>query len=126
GDVVVTGFSADANTYEDCYTAVYASSDDTLIWERRYSGSGGSDFYPTGLAVDARGNVIVTGFASLRRDGLPNYFTLKYSAEGQELWEKEYDGPGHKYDRAAGLVVDNYGDIIVAGTSDNESGDSDF
>jgi hypothetical protein len=61
GNVIVTGFSQKfPNSDYDYYTAKYAAADGALLWERRYDGPSHADS-PGGLAIDAEGNVAVTG-----------------------------------------------------------------
>src|SRR5678815_2807609 len=59
GNVAVTGW---INGYgsADYYTAKYSADNGTLLWEKRYDSHNGYD-YGYALAVDALGNVIVTG-----------------------------------------------------------------
>ena len=42
-------------------TIKYSGSDGSVIWQQRYNGPANSDDYPSALAVDARGKVVVTG-----------------------------------------------------------------
>lgn len=112
GDVAVTGSSDN-----DYYTAKYRGADGGLVWEVRYNSSGGVD-YPTSLAVDAGGNVVVTG-ASIGWRSEYDYYTAKYAgADGTLIWDKRYDGPvGGCPDAAAALAVDAEGNVVVTGSS---------
>src|SRR5262245_47268578 len=67
GNVVVAGNSYGTNS-TDCYTAKYAAADGALLWEKRYNGPANRDDLATAVAVDGRGNVVVTG-TSVGRDG---------------------------------------------------------
>jgi ribosomal protein S3 len=68
------------------------------------------------LAVDAAGNVYVTG-ASAGIDTDMDYATIKYTAEGAEAWVSRYNGPGNAADQAVGMAVDAVGNIYVTGQS---------
>nr|MBA3726504.1 hypothetical protein [Armatimonadota bacterium] len=69
------------------------------------------------LAVDAAGNVYVTGFSN-GAGGFPNdYATIKYDSNGNQLWVARYNGPGNSSDGASALAVDAAGNVYVTGTS---------
>src|SRR6185436_18219599 len=61
GNVVVTGSSWNPNFNSDYYTARYAAADGALLWERRYNGPANSHDGACAVALDGRGNVVVTG-----------------------------------------------------------------
>ena len=81
GNVVVTGSSDD-----DIRTLKYAAASGGLLWQHRYRGGGVGPESGRAIAVDARGNVAVTGrsFAAHVTGG--ELRTIKYSADGGELW----------------------------------------
>lgn len=81
GNVYVTGGSRGGGTYSDYATIKYYPNGDTN-WVRRYNGPGNSDDYANAIAIDASGNVYVTGSAG----------TIKYSASGDQLWIISWGG----------------------------------
>ena len=72
-------------------------------WVQRWSGTGTGDAGVAAMAVDFKGNVIVTGGA-INTNGYPDYdyVTIKYSKAGEPLWTNIYDGLGNRYDRPVG------------------------
>ena len=124
GNVIVTGYSLDKSGgssldesgYQETYTAKYAATDRTLVWERRgplWNGNGSIK-----LALDSSGNVIVTGGSWY--PGVPGgFYTAKYAAgNGGLLWEQRYSEPnqiGGTFPEA--VVVDGGGNVIVTGTA---------
>lgn len=138
GNVVVTGSSAalsDSDTGErltDYYTAKYAASNGMLLWEKRYNGQARDE--ASTLAVDASGNVVVTGFSAtideFDRYHSADYYTAKYAAtNGALLWEQRYDGPewypvGNVWrpDVALAVALDSKGNVVVTGRSSFSSG----
>ena len=87
-----------------------------LEWAARYDGArpfvdGGSS-----VAVDAVGNVLVTGEAGNGFTDL-DFGVLKYDPSGGLLWTYFYDGPDHSVDRGAAMRVDAAGNIYLAGNS---------
>lgn len=122
GNVIVTGYAlGTAGTY-DYYTAKYAAADGALLWEKRYNGAAINDDRATAIAVDASGNVIVTGY-SKSTAGNFDYYTAKYAAAtGVLLWEKRYSSSGANEDKAAAVAVDASGNVFVTGSSRNTTG----
>jgi len=63
----VTGYSPNGSTFEfgtaDYYTAKYAAADGALLWEQRYNGPANNDDLAQAVAVDAKGNAVVTGYS---------------------------------------------------------------
>jgi hypothetical protein len=87
-------------------------------WIQRFQSPGSGNNFPTGVAVDNRGNAFVVGY-DLTSNGYPDYdfITLKYSAAGVALWTNYYDGPGHGFDHALGLALDHSGNVFITGIS---------
>ncbi|UOQ64713.1 SBBP repeat-containing protein [Hymenobacter volaticus] len=124
GNVAVTGTSDNGSSYD--YATVRYSTSGQQLWATRYNGGGNSYDEATGVALDAAGNVAVTGFANTGNNNW-NYVTIFYaSANGQRVWLREYNGPDNGYDEAKDIAVDANGSVAVAGRSYNSSGESDY
>ena len=124
GNVAVTGYSSNGSN-NDYYTAKYAASDGALLWEKRYNGPANSDDIAYSVAVDAAGNVAVTG-KSVSSGGY-DYYTAKYaSADGVLLWEKRYNGPANWDDLAFSVAVDSAGNVAVTGLSSGSGSNYDY
>ena len=122
-NVVVTGYSFGANTW-DRYTAKYAASDGALLWERRRTGPYWSDL-SVAVLVDPSGDVLVTGGANGGSD--PDIHTAKYAAsDGSVLWEHQYTGPSHRTGLGDALAVDRHGNVIVTGYAEGEESEHDY
>ncbi|MDZ7303928.1 MAG: SBBP repeat-containing protein [candidate division KSB1 bacterium] len=119
GNVYVTGWSGHSSTMSDYATVKYNASG-VLLWVARYSGPGSSEDKATALAVDASGNVYVTGRAG------DDYATIKYNSAGIEQWVARYNGREYGMDAATALAVDDSGNVYVTGWSKGSGMYSDY
>ena len=115
GNVYVTGESYGSGTGADYATIKYDSNGNEL-WVARYNGPGNSGDIANALAVDASGNVYVTG-GFYESGSHYEFATIKYDSNGNELWVARYNGPGDDFDRAYALSVDPSGNVYITGQS---------
>ena len=87
------------------------------LWHKAYDSD--RDDLALDVAVDSEDNIIVTGYTK-NGDGNTDYYTIKYDQDGNEIWNKSYDGGNN--DEAHGVAVDSEDNIIVTGHSYNASG----
>jgi uncharacterized delta-60 repeat protein len=114
-NVIVTGGSANASFYSDCVTLKYSGAGIPL-WTNRYDGPANGEDVPESVAVDANGDVVVTGHSYVAANyGNADYLTLKYSSAGLPLWTNRYGGPGSGTHLAHALAIDRNGGVIVTG-----------
>ena len=104
-----------------CYcTGLYAQVD--TAWVRRYDAPASAHEYARAIAVDAAGNVYVTG-NSANNENWPydyDYLTIKYNTDGDTVWVRTYAGPGaiqNNDDYALAIAVDDAGNAYVTGHS---------
>jgi uncharacterized delta-60 repeat protein len=125
GNVYVTGSSQRSTSnrpFPHDYATIKYNSAGEQEWVARYEvGSAAA------IAVDASGNVYVTGWND-HSFTYTDYVTIKYNSSGAQQWVARYDGPGHADDRATGIAVDTSGNIYVTGWSQSGSliGTSDY
>ena len=119
GNVNLTNANAGSG---DIFVAKYSSAGNVL-WARR---AGGADYEDgDGIAVDASGNVYVTGgyssatitFGSITLTnylpGTEDLFVAKYDSSGNVLWAKR--AGGDDFDSGLGIAVDAGGSVYVTG-----------
>jgi hypothetical protein len=120
GSVFVTGYSVGNGSQED-YATIKYSSGGVPLWTNRYNGPGNFLDGANALALDASGDVFVTGGSQdgtgPLSDVFIDYATIKYSSTGVPLWTNRYNGPGNNHDTATALAVDASGDVFVTGRS---------
>ena len=73
------------------------------LWTNSYNGPGDDEDAATAIAVDASGNVFVTGYSTSANGN--DYATIAYSGAGLPLWTNRYHGPANGYDRAASIAI---------------------
>ncbi|OGG44698.1 MAG: hypothetical protein A3F84_28760 [Candidatus Handelsmanbacteria bacterium RIFCSPLOWO2_12_FULL_64_10] len=88
-------------------------------WVARYNGPANGHDRARSLSVDGSGNVYVTGGSYNGSNG--DYLTVKYDVDGNQVWERRYNGPANSQEQARALSVDGSGNVYVTGTSHNGS-----
>jgi len=82
------------------------------LWTKRYNGPENGYDFATAVAVDASGNVFVTGYSyDSDSGGNWDYATIAYSGAGVPLWTNRYVGS------ASAVAVDANGNVFVTGSS---------
>ncbi len=120
GNVYVTG-KRQNGTYTD-YATVKYSPDGVRLWEATYAGESDRDDAASAIAVDASGNVYVTGTSREQKPGELSFSpketctTVKYNAAGVQQWVKKFHGSANSYDRCYAIAVAG-GFVYVAGQS---------
>lgn len=109
-NIIVTGYSARNNSspYNYGFATIKYSSAGLPLWTNRYDGPGNVDDKAKAVAIDAAGNIFVTGSSSLASG---NFALIKYSSDGIPLWTNN-TGAWNAVD----LVVDSNGNAFLTGT----------
>lgn len=145
GNLFVTGFFVDSidcdfgigTTYltglnSAAFVAKYNASGN-LIWARKFSGNvGNCGAQGTGIAVDASGNVFVTGYfqetidfdpgpgsITLNASNSPNadIFLLKLNSLGNLIWVGRFGSNGD--DKSEAIAIDASNNILITGKFQN-------
>ena len=124
GKVFVTGYSYATNGYMDYATIAYSAAG-VPLWTNLYNGLASApanqDDFPSGIAVDNNGNVVVTGDSS-GDISIRDFATIKYSGAGVPLWTNRYNGWPNANEFAGGIAIDGSGSVFVAGSSSYAAG----
>ena len=116
GNVYAAGRSEESGNDFD-YTTIKYNSAGVEQWVARYNGPANTSDGANSIAVDAGGNVYVTGY----NYGIGthyDYATIKYDSAGVEQWVARYNGPVNSNDYANRIAVDGDGNVFVTGYSD--------
>jgi hypothetical protein len=123
GNVYVTGSTPGSGGASD-YATVKYDAGGNVLWAVRYNGPGDFNDNAHAIAVDAEGNVYVTG-ESTGSDGNYDYATIKYDTDGNTLWVKRNNGPANGWDYAVAIAVDSSSNVYVTGYQAGADGTSD-
>jgi hypothetical protein len=129
GNVVVTGSFAQTVNFggvpilsaggSDVFVAKYDASG-VHQWSRGFGGTSNDDGY--GVAVDAAGDVAITGYFRDTADfggddlisaGENDIFVARYSAGGVYQWSKRFGDIG--FDSGRGVAMNGPGDVVATG-----------
>ncbi len=100
-------------------TLKYAA-DGEAQWVKRFSSRPG---YALALALDGRGNICVAGATENPSTRYREMTTVKYDADGTELWVDFYSGSGQGDGEVKAAACDPEGNCYVTGWTTNQSED---
>jgi hypothetical protein len=120
GNVYVSGRAGASTRDATDYGTVKFNSAGVFQWARIYNGAepGTGEDYATDLALDAAGNIYVTGTSQL--NGELDIATVKYNPAGTVQWIRRYDGDAGMQDFAGDIVIDANDNIYVSGMTETE------
>jgi len=121
--VFVTGTSWNGSNFD--YLTVKYDGIGNQLWASSYNGAGNGFDEVRAIALDASGNVYVTGFSEMS-PGNYDYATVKYNSLGAQLWVATYNGTGNGFDEGYDLAVDASGNVYVTGGSDGGGSSSNY
>lgn len=120
GHPVVMVHGVMASNQPDYVVIKHSAADGTPIWTANWGVNGGD--YPSDMAIDADGDVYVTGTGI---DLIDKYSTIKLrGTDGALLWQR-YDSAGND-NSARAITLDGAGGVYVTGAADPEGNLSNF
>jgi hypothetical protein len=116
GNVYVAGYShRGGGGYGQDYITIKYNSSGIQQWAARYNGPNDGYDVIRALALDASGNIYVTGESN--SSTLTDYFTIKYNSAGDTLWTRRLDFGDNAIpqDYAYAISIDKSGNAFVTG-----------
>jgi uncharacterized delta-60 repeat protein len=123
-NIYVTGH-LNQGTPNDYFTIKYSANSNQPVWMVRYNGPGNKNDSARAIVTDKNNNVYVTG-ESEGTNSVNDYTTIKYDADGNEIWVARYNGPGNSDDSAHAIAIDDEDNIYVTGASCASDGTWDY
>lgn len=115
GNVIVTGYSTTLTQGKNYVTIKY-DPNGNLQWQKTFNGTDNKNDSAAAVVVNAANEIYVTGTSA--HDSTYNYYTLKYDASGNLIWEIGFNGFADGTDVAFDLALAGYGSIVVIGQSE--------
>jgi len=124
GDVVAAGLTQNTGTFLDFAVAKF-DRNGTLLWQQTLNGTANGQDRASFVAVDNLGNVVAAG--STQNTGTGTDFTVaKFNRNGTLLWQQNLNGTANSADLAFSVAVDNDGNVVAAGITENTGTFLDF
>lgn len=113
GNAYMAGSSEGVGTESDLFL-IKSDDDGNELWTGRYDGPAHGTEHMADMKVDQAGAVYMTGWSD-GEDGRYDFVTLKYSTDGQVLWESRFSSVTDLPARPKFLAIDHAGNVFVFG-----------
>jgi len=125
-NVYVTGEDWGNGTFHDYATIKYAPESNEPVWVARYNGTANVDDSAKAIVIDNSNNIYITGYSIGSGGTSRNSVTIKYDAEGNELWIAIYGSGEEYYCSTEAMAIDAQDNIYVTGYLQQQSQSSDY
>jgi len=115
GNIYMCGYVEYNTNLKDVLLLKYNSSGN-LLWSRTWRGTGGSlnTSGASKILIDNEGFICLLGTASIENNML-DFLVMKYTAEGDSVWVRTFDGMNENVDDARDMVIDKNNNIYITG-----------
>ena len=115
GNCYVAGRGFESNQNDLDFILVKYNSCGEREWTTTYNGAANGNDWINKVSLDNLGNAYVTGTSFEESQFYGNAITIKYDSIGSMEWKATLDGPTIHGGGGQGIVVDNAGNVYVAG-----------
>jgi len=113
GDIIFAGHSASNVAGRFDFWLNRITNQGEVIWQTSV-GTERTD-YSNDVLVNSDGSTLVVGYNNSDVNGLRILVAVKFDAQGQELWQKEYRAIYNQWSQANAVVVSPNGGYVLAG-----------
>ena len=113
--IVISSYKENTPSY---YDLLIYKLDSSGVEEWSYTNENRGDDRFTDVLSDSKGNLFSGGY--LGKNGSLDLIIMKFSEDGQPLWEKTYNSAGFSSDNFSSAVKDNNGNYFVSGFNNSE------
>jgi type IX secretion system substrate protein/beta-propeller repeat-containing protein len=117
GEAYITGYTFRSTAADFNYITIKYNLAGAQQWATEYNSPDANYDEAHAIAVDASGNVYVTGTTQTLVLTNFDYGTVKYNSAGVQQWAMRYNGTGNDVDRANAIVLDASGNVYITGKS---------
>ncbi|MBP9191139.1 MAG: SBBP repeat-containing protein [Ignavibacteria bacterium] len=117
-NIIIASYYKGDSTLMDYLTFKYDSTG-TFLWSRTYDGGIQLNDWVNDIKIDYKNNIIVTG-SSPGLGTSYDFLTIKYSPEGNMLWQNRYNDSTNTNDEGTTVAVDSKENVLVFGTVNSE------
>jgi hypothetical protein len=111
-NIIVTGYDVTSNSF-DYFTKKYTSNGIDK-WTQIFNSAENLKDYASALAIDSSNNIYVTG-SSHNSVSQGISYTIKYSDNGELLWQQKFDAPHSIFENSNFLFLDDSSNVFVGG-----------
>ncbi|MFZ1320160.1 MAG: SBBP repeat-containing protein [Ignavibacteria bacterium] len=95
-------------------TVKYKPNGDTA-WLRIFKGPGQLGDVPSAMVKDKNNNIYITGYCTIVLPVFFDMYTIKYSSDGEFLWERNYASISGGQDRGFSITADDSNNVYASG-----------
>ncbi|MEQ1751619.1 MAG: hypothetical protein ABL974_19510, partial [Prosthecobacter sp.] len=124
--IFVAGYTTTA-TGKDIYLTK-RNTDGSSAWASPViiNGAGSAADEAAAVAVDAAGDVYISGYVTIAAGNTDIYVAKLSGADGSPLWTQTFNGSANGLDSASSLVLQGSSHVIIGGSMTNTGAGSDF